>query len=189
MLKGAHLEPKYLAINPASTVPALVDGDLKIFDSSAIAIYLVENYAKDDSLYPKEKLKRAKVNEKLFYVASTVFPSIFNVFFPVIFCGATEVNETSIARLHRIYGTIEMMLADQEYLTGSNITLPDLFLWCITESISRVVSIDSEKHPKYLEWLEKMRQHPCNDYQQEGTELHIKVFEMAKERNLKSKQQ
>lgn len=50
----------------------LVDGDLKVFDSSAIAIYLVENYAKDDSLYPKDPVKRVKVNEKLFYVSSTV---------------------------------------------------------------------------------------------------------------------
>lgn len=188
MLKGAHLEPKYLAINPSSTVPALVDGDLRLFDSSAIAIYLVENYAKNDSLYPKDKLKRAKVNEKLFYVATSVFPSIFNVFFPVIFQDAIEIAEASIQRLHRVYGTIEMILAEQDFLAGSEITLPDLFLWCITESINRVVPIDCEKHPKYIGWLEKMRKHPCNQYQQDGVDLHIQVFEMAKERNIKAKQ-
>lgn len=189
MLKGAHHDSEFKVINPASTVPALVDGDIKLFDSSAIAIYLVENYAKDDSLYPKEKLKRAKVNEKLFYVATSVFPSIFNVFFPVIFKDAIEIPETAIQRLHRVYGTIEMILADQEYLSGSELTLPDLFLWCITESINRVVPIDNEKHPKYIAWLEKMRQHPCNQYQQDGVDLHIQVFEMAKERNIKAKQQ
>ena len=36
------LTPEYKAINPTSTVPALIDGDLKVFDSSAIAMYLVE---------------------------------------------------------------------------------------------------------------------------------------------------
>lgn len=50
---GEHLKPEYLSINAAGTVPMLIDGDLKVFDSSAIAIYLVENYAKDDSLCPK----------------------------------------------------------------------------------------------------------------------------------------
>lgn len=189
MLKGAHHEPQYKTINPASTVPVLVDGDLSIFDSCAIAIYLVENYGKDDSLYPKEKLARAKVNEKLFYVASTAFPSIFNIFFSVYFAGVSEVAESAIVRMHRVYGTVEMMLADQSYLTGSDITLPDLYLWCITESISRVVPIDTEKHPKYIEWLKRMRQHPCNDYQQSGSDIHFKMFEVMKGRNLASKQQ
>lgn len=69
---GEHLKPEYLSINAAGTVPMLMDGDLKVFDSSAIAIYLVENYAKDDSLYPKDPVQRVKVNEKLFYVSSTV---------------------------------------------------------------------------------------------------------------------
>lgn len=53
-------------------MPVLVDGDMNLFDSSAIAIYLVQKYAKDDSLYPKDPEKLAKVNEKLFYVSGTV---------------------------------------------------------------------------------------------------------------------
>jgi glutathione S-transferase len=187
-LNGAHLKPEFKAINPASTVPALVDGDLKLFDSSAIATYLVDKYAKEDSLFPKDVVKRAKVNEKLFYVASTVFPCIFGVFFPVIFETAVEVSETSNRRLHRIYDTIEAILSENVYLTGTEITLPDLYLWCLTESIKSVIPIDSDKYPKYTNWLEKMREHPCNDYQQEGVELHMKVYQNALERNQKAKQ-
>lgn len=182
-MKGDHLKSEYITINPSSTVPALVDGDINLFDSSAIAIYLVEKYGKDDSLYPKDATKRAKVNENLFYVAATVFPNVYNVFYPVIYRTATEISKTSYERFSRVYDTVEKILSKNEYMAGSEMTLPDIFLWSITESMSRLILIDTFKHPKYTAWLEKMRQHPCNSYQQEGADLHVKCFNMSIERN------
>ena len=68
-------------MNPSSTVPVLVDGDVTIFDSQAISMYLVERYAKTDELYPKNDLiKRAKINERLFFIASYLFPRVFQIF-------------------------------------------------------------------------------------------------------------
>ena len=52
---------------------------LLFINSHAIAIYLVEKYAKNDSLYPKDLIKRTKVNEILFYDASYVFPRVFQI--------------------------------------------------------------------------------------------------------------
>ena len=70
-------------MNPSSTVPVLVDGDVTIFDSQAIAMYLVEKYAKTENngLYPKNDLiMRTKINERLFFIASFLFPRIFQIF-------------------------------------------------------------------------------------------------------------
>ena len=36
--------PEYLAVNPNGRVPALVDGDLVLFESMAINLYLAERY-------------------------------------------------------------------------------------------------------------------------------------------------
>lgn len=36
--------------------------------------YLVDQYAKDDSLYPKDSKKGAVVNQRLFFSAGTLFP-------------------------------------------------------------------------------------------------------------------
>lgn len=69
-------------MNPSSTVPVLVDGDVTIFDSQAIAMYLVEKYAKagQEGLYPKDDLiMRTKINERLFFIASYLFPRIFQI--------------------------------------------------------------------------------------------------------------
>lgn len=42
--KGEHKAPEYLEIHPHGSVPALTDGDLKIYESSAILLHLADKY-------------------------------------------------------------------------------------------------------------------------------------------------
>jgi glutathione S-transferase len=44
--KGEQHKPEFLAINPNAKLPAIVDGDVKVFDSSAILLYLAEKTGK-----------------------------------------------------------------------------------------------------------------------------------------------
>ena len=44
--KGEQHKPEFLAINPNAKVPAIVDGDATVFDSSAILLYLAEKTGK-----------------------------------------------------------------------------------------------------------------------------------------------
>lgn len=48
--KGEHKSNDYLKINPAGQVPALLDGDINVFESSVIMRYLAAKY--HISLYP-----------------------------------------------------------------------------------------------------------------------------------------
>ena len=40
--KGEQHKPEYVAINPNAKSPAIVDGDVTVFDSNAILLYLAE---------------------------------------------------------------------------------------------------------------------------------------------------
>jgi glutathione S-transferase len=40
--KGEHKAPQFLAINPAGKLPALVDGATKIFENTAICLYIAD---------------------------------------------------------------------------------------------------------------------------------------------------
>ncbi len=44
--KGDQFKPEFLAVNPNSKVPAIIDGDATVFDSNAILLYLAENTGK-----------------------------------------------------------------------------------------------------------------------------------------------
>jgi glutathione S-transferase len=50
--KREHKTPEFLKINPAGKLPALVDGQSKVFESAAIALYLAEKFP-EANLGPK----------------------------------------------------------------------------------------------------------------------------------------
>lgn len=70
---------EFLKINPTGTIPALIDGDVCVYDSHAIGIYLAQKFGKDDSLYPRDFVRRTVVNERLFFEASFLFARLFEI--------------------------------------------------------------------------------------------------------------
>ena len=45
LMKGAHKSPEILTLNPMGKLPILVDGDVVVTESAAIALYLADRYA------------------------------------------------------------------------------------------------------------------------------------------------
>src|SRR5579883_1907388 len=50
---GDQKKPDFLAINPNGKVPAIVDGDAKVFESVAIFAWLGEKYGAERGLWPR----------------------------------------------------------------------------------------------------------------------------------------
>ena len=85
---GENMTEEFLKMNPQHTVPVLDDNGDILWDSHAIIIYLVEKYAKDDSLYPKEDiLKKAKINALLHFDSGVLFSRLR---FAVVSCSYTN---------------------------------------------------------------------------------------------------
>ena len=67
-------------LNPQHTIPTLDDNGAVIWDSHAICTYLVSKYGKDDSLYPKDLLVRAKVDQRLHFDTGILFARLRNLY-------------------------------------------------------------------------------------------------------------
>lgn len=64
-------KPEYLTINPKGRVPALITDQGTLTETAAILTYIAE-LNPDANLIPKDVYLRAKMNEMLSYLASTV---------------------------------------------------------------------------------------------------------------------
>ena len=65
IFNGEHKTDAMKLINPVGTLPFLVDGDVKLNDSQAIAVHLVRKYAPKSKLHGSDVQERAKVDELL----------------------------------------------------------------------------------------------------------------------------
>ncbi len=69
-------EPGYLRIHPLGEVPALVDGDVTVFESIAICMYLADRCSERGLEPPLSSPLRAPYYQWLLFCASTIEPAI-----------------------------------------------------------------------------------------------------------------
>ena len=127
--KGEQHKLEYLAINPNAKVPAIVDGDVTVFDSNAILLYLAEKTGK--FLPPKSDKLRGELLSWLMFVASGVGPySGQSVHFRAY---APEKIDYALNRYayeaQRHFGILDARLTKQKYMVGDTYTIVDMDVW------------------------------------------------------------
>lgn len=174
MFAAEHRSPEFLKINPMGKVPALVDGEFNVYDSHAIAIYLVEKFAKDDSLYPKDLRLRTVVNQRLFFDASYLFQRLYEVLIPLYYGQHKEIPEAKIAEVHVAYAVVEGFFnSGNSFVSGNDFTIADICIWATLSSFCLLVPIDSTKFPKLTKWLELMNSRPTAEINKTGAQEHL----------------
>ncbi|RXG58323.1 Glutathione S-transferase 1 [Armadillidium vulgare] len=178
LLKKEQLNPEFIAINPQHCVPTLVDGDLILWDSHVICTYLVSQYGKDDSLYPKCPKQRALV-DRLLYFEGSLYKKFFKYYIPCVFKGeapdlsALEATHESLKFFNHYY------LAGHDFCVGNNLTVADFSL---VATISNIIEfeIDMSKYPNITAWFERCKSKmPGYETENEGVKPYA-VFVKSK---------
>lgn len=172
--KGEQHAPDYLAINPNGKVPAIVDGDVTVFDSNAILLYLAE---KTGQFLPSDTAQaRASMLSWLMFVASGVGPYSgqcvhFRHFAP-------EPKDYALNRYDfeawRHWTIIDAHLAEQRYMLGADYTLVDMAVWGWARMVPRILGDDAwEKLPHLKRLVDEINARPAAQRAEALKDRHV----------------
>ncbi|GAB4180160.1 MAG: glutathione S-transferase N-terminal domain-containing protein [Thalassobaculales bacterium] len=129
--KGDQFTPEFVAINPNSKIPAIVDQEgpdgkpIAVFESGAILIYLAEKTGK---LLPADMRGRTITIEWLMFQMGGVGPMFgqanhFRKFAPE---QVPYAIERYTKEAHRLYQVMDRRLGESEYLAGPDYSIADI---------------------------------------------------------------
>jgi GST-like protein len=160
--KGQQFTNEFLAVNPNSKVPAIVDGDATVFDSNAILLYLADKTAK--FLPAGTPAARGELLSWLMFVATGIGP----------FSGqavhfrhhATEkiayANTRYQFEAQRHYGIANERLATRRYLVGDTYTIADMDLWGWARMVPYILGEDAwAKFPNVKRLVDEINARPA----------------------------
>ncbi|MBD2460119.1 glutathione S-transferase N-terminal domain-containing protein [Oscillatoria sp. FACHB-1407] len=158
--KNDQFTPEFVAINPNSKIPAIVDhdADITVFESGAILIYLAE---KTGQLLPTEAKARFNVLQWLMFQMGGVGPMFgqlnhFKKFAPEQIPYAINRYEKETLRL---YGVLDKQLQDHEYICG-DYSIADIatYPWV---AIYNFQGLTLDEHPNLKRWVETVAARPA----------------------------
>ncbi len=163
LVQRAQAAPDFLAMNPNGKVPVLVDGDLELWESYAIMIYLAEK-TPGQTLYPADPKARADVNRWMFWAAAHWSVQISTLNFENMLKSAIfrigEADPAIVGRanaeLERLAGILDAHLAGRTYVSGDTLTLADVTLACPL-MVTELAKLPVKQFPNLQAWMGRMQ--------------------------------
>ena len=123
--------PDFLKINPNGKVPAMVDGDFRLFESMAINLYLASKYNKD-GMWPASAEDQALCYQWSFWGMTEVEKPLLTILMDMFMTAPDKRKPDAVAdaqkALPRPFAVLNGALQGREYLLGSTFTVADLDL-------------------------------------------------------------
>ncbi|MGL4619589.1 glutathione S-transferase family protein [Chroococcidiopsis sp.] len=144
MKAGEHLQPEYLAVNPFGKVPAIVDGDVRLWESGAILAYLADKYEKAELSLEE----RAQLSQWILFANATLGPGIF-----------VEANRDR--EMPRLMTALNRILEQQSYLLGQKFSVADVAVGSILSYIPIMLKLDLSEYPAVVSYAKRLAERPA----------------------------
>jgi glutathione S-transferase len=159
LFKGEHKQPNFLAINPRGQVPALVDGDVRIYESVAIVQYLEFRYPKP-SLIPSEPGAMATCFRLIGEFNQKLDPT--NIFGSVKFGGKRRADlGDRVDKLLTECRIWERYVGDGPYFAGKAFSIADIVVLPFFGTIIDGLGLPRADYPNLHAWYERCKSRPC----------------------------
>jgi glutathione S-transferase len=122
--EAARADPAFRAASPMGKVPALVDGDVKLWDSGAICLYLADAYPEAGLGVPIGDPARGAFLQWTLYTNAVMEPAMGERF------GGRPVNtlQNGFGSFDLMIDTLVAGLASGPWILGARFTAPDVLL-------------------------------------------------------------
>ena len=161
--KGEQFSPEVTALNANNKVPVIQDGDVTVFDSNAILLYLAE---KTGQFLPGDApAERAELLSWLMFVATGIGPYSGQAVHFQHF--APEPKDYAVSRYafeaRRHYGIADARLADRRYMLGDSYTIVDMALWGWARMVPFLMKDDAAwaSMPNLKRWFDEISARPA----------------------------
>jgi glutathione S-transferase len=157
-------DPAFRRINPNGRVPVLVDGDLVVWESMAINLYLARQYADRDSLWPDSVADEARALQWSFWVMSEVEHPLLTVLMHSRVLPAEQRIPDKVPRnkgiLKAPLTVLNGALGDTDWLAGERFTVADLNVAAVL-SWSKPARLGLDAYPRLADWLNRCLERPA----------------------------
>ena len=125
-----ELAKEYLEVNPLGTVPYLIDGDVRMSESTAISLYLTARYGPTSLGLSVDEPDYAMFLNWLFFSDATLtFPQTIVLRYRVLEPVERRVEQPAADYERWFYGRLKAVdagLVDREWLCGGRFTIADI---------------------------------------------------------------
>jgi glutathione S-transferase len=154
---GAHKRPDFLAKNPFGQVPVLEDGDVVLYDSNAILVYLATRYD-DGHWLPVDPVSAARVQQWLSLAAGQIAYGPAAARMVTVF-GAPIDHDRAKAIANHLLGVLDGELSRRAFAIGDRPTIADVAGYSyIAKAPEGGISL--EPYPSLVAWLRRIEALP-----------------------------
>ena len=155
-------EPSFLAINPNGKVPGFADGELKLFESLAINLYLAKKYGTGE-LYPTNIEDEARTFQWTLWAAGEVEPLVLPSLLVKLGYSKDEAGAKAAAeKLPPVLKILDDALKGREWLVGKKFSVADLNVGTVV-SMTKYGNIDIAYAPNVVAWLDRCLARPARN--------------------------
>lgn len=143
----------YLAVNPNGRIPGLIDGDLHLFESMAINLYLTKRYG--GALYPTNANDEAKAWQWSVWAISEIEPLQMQIVVQKLFTPEEKRNpkvvEGAGKGLQRPLKVLDAALSGRDWLIGNHFSVADLNVAAVMH-LMKMINFTYAEHSNVQRW-------------------------------------
>jgi glutathione S-transferase len=168
-MQGAHKLPDYLKLNPNGLIPVLVDGELVLYETAAICLYLADKFPAAALAPPLGSVQRAHFYKWLAWLTNTLQATLIVYFYPERWvddgdAGAVaQVKAHAMSKVHAMLDQLDAQLASHggPWLLGAEYSAVDPYAFMLCRWTRGFATRPARDYPHIAPYLKRVFERPA----------------------------